>query len=239
MEKLGIYVHIPFCKKKCKYCDFVSFFCDENKIDLYFKKLYEEISLKNTEYLENRKITSIYIGGGTPSYPDSKYIVRILDELKQKFEISKNVEITIEINPGTINREKLLAYKKAGINRISIGLQSTQDRLLKIIGRIHNYNEFISTYNQVKEIGFKNINIDLMLALPTQTLEELIDDVNKIITLNPNHISIYSLILEEGTELEEKVKNGILELPSEELEREMYWKTKEILEKKYYVQIKE
>ena len=234
MEKLGIYVHIPFCKKICKYCDFVSFFCDENKIDLYFKKLYEEISLKNTEYLENRKITSIYIGGGTPSYPDSKYIVRILDELKQKFEISKNVEITIEINPGTINREKLLAYKKAGINRISIGLQSTQDRLLKIIGRIHNYNEFISTYNQVKEIGFKNINIDLMLALPTQTLEELIDDVNKIITLNPNHISIYSLILEEGTELEEKVKNGILELPSEELEREMYWKTKEILEKKYY-----
>lgn len=234
MEKLGIYVHIPFCKKKCKYCDFVSFFCDENKIDLYFKKLYEEISLKNTEYLENRKITSIYIGGGTPSYPDSKYIVRILDELKQKFEISKNVEITIEINPGTINREKLLAYKNAGINRISIGLQSTQDRLLKIIGRIHNYNEFISTYNQVKEIGFKNINIDLMLALPTQTLEELIDDVNKIITLNPNHISIYSLILEEGTELEEKVKNGILELPSEELEREMYWKTKEILEKEYY-----
>ena len=234
MEKLGIYVHIPFCKKKCKYCDFVSFFCDENKIDLYFKKLYEEISLKNTEYLENRKITSIYIGGGTPSYPDSKYIVRILDELKQKFEISQNVEITIEINPGTINREKLLAYKNAGINRISIGLQSTQDRLLKIIGRIHNYNEFISTYNQVKEIGFKNINIDLMLALPTQTLEELIDDVNKIITLNPNHISIYSLILEEGTELKEKVKNGILELPSEELEREMYWKTKEILEKKYY-----
>ena len=117
MEKLGIYVHIPFCKKKCKYCDFVSFFCDENKIDLYFKKLYEEISFKNTEYLENRKITSIYIGGGTPSYPDSKYIVRILDELKQKFEISQNVEITIEINPGTINREKLLAYKKNTLAR--------------------------------------------------------------------------------------------------------------------------
>lgn len=230
MNRFGIYVHIPFCKKKCKYCDFVSFFCDEENQKKYICKLIEEINNKDI----NKKVTTIYIGGGTPSFIDSKYIVQILNTLKEKFDIEENAEITIEINPGTITREKLLDYKNAGINRISIGLQSTENRLLELIGRIHTFEEFLNTYNLVKEIGFTNINIDLMLALPTQIKEELIESITKVIDLKPNHISLYSLILEEETELYRKVENKELEMLDEDVERKMYWKAKKILEKNGY-----
>ncbi len=231
MNRFGIYVHIPFCKKKCKYCDFVSFFCDEQNQEKYFEKLTQEINLKKI----NKKVNTIYIGGGTPSFVDSKYIVNIINVLKNNFNIDESSEITIEINPGTITKEKLLDYKNSGINRISIGLQSTENRLLELIGRIHTYEQFLDTYNLVKEVGFKNINVDLMLALPTQTNKELINSLNNVISLKPNHISIYSLILEEETELYKKVQNKELELLDDELERKMYWQTKKILEKNGYI----
>lgn len=231
MNKFGIYIHIPFCKKKCKYCDFISFFGNEEIIKKYFEKLNKEI--KNSKY-KNRNVTTIYIGGGTPSFVNSKYIVRLLQTIFEEFNVFKDSEITLEINPGTITKEKLEDYKNSGVNRISIGLQSTQDRLLDLIGRIHTYREFLNTYDLVKEVGFKNINIDLMLALPTQTENELVDSLNKVIELSPNHISLYSLILEEGTELHKLVENGKLELPNEKIERKMYWKTKSILEKNGY-----
>ncbi len=229
MDKLGIYVHIPFCKSKCKYCDFISFSCKESNIKEYFDVLIKEI--QNTKYNKNKEVTTIYLGGGTPSVPDSKYIVNTLQTIKKVFRISSNAEITIEINPGTITKQKLVDYKNAGVNRISIGLQSTNDRILKLIGRIHNYEQFINTYNLVKEVGYNNINVDLMLGIPTQTEDELIDSVRKVIKLNPNHISIYSLIVEENTEIKKMIDNNKIKMISEETERNMYWKTKNMLQK--------
>ena len=229
MDKLGIYVHIPFCKSKCKYCDFISFSCKESNIKEYFDVLIKEI--QNTKYNKNKEVTTIYLGGGTPSVPDSKYIVNTLQTIKKVFRISSNAELTIEINPGTITKQKLVDYKNAGVNRISIGLQSTNDRILKLIGRIHNYEQFINTYNLVKEVGYNNINVDLMLGIPTQTEDELIDSVRKVIKLNPNHISIYSLIVEENTEIKKMIDNNKIKMISEETERNMYWKTKKMLQK--------
>lgn len=230
MEKIGIYIHIPFCKKKCKYCDFISFCSDEISIEKYIGALIKEI--KNST--NDKKVSTVYIGGGTPSLIDSKYICQVIETIKNKFKIEENAEITLEINPGTVNKEKLVSYKNAGINRISIGLQSTSNRILELIGRIHTFEEFEDTYNLARNLGFSNINVDLMLAIPTQTETELIESVNKVISLNPNHISIYSLILEEGTELNRLVENKELELLDDKTERIMYWKTKTILEKNGY-----
>lgn len=232
MEELGIYIHIPFCKKKCKYCDFISFSCYAEKENEYVDSLLKEI--ENHEYIE-KEVSTIYIGGGTPSIIDSKNIMKILEKIKSKFKVKKDVEITIEINPGTINKEKLEDYKLAGINRLSIGLQSTNNDILNFIGRIHTYEEFEKNYNLAKEVGFTNINVDLMLALPNQSMDILIDSLLKVINLNPNHISLYSLILEEGTELEKMIENGEYKLCDEDLERKMYHKTKSILEKNGYI----
>lgn len=228
MNRFGIYVHIPFCKKKCKYCDFVSFVSYEEKYKEYIECLINEIKNKK---IENQKIVNtIYFGGGTPSILESDDIVKIIKTIKEKFEIEQNCEITIEVNPGTITKQKLEDYKNAGVNRLSIGLQSASNRVLKLIGRIHTYEEFLNTYNLAKDVGFENINVDLMLAIPTQTENELIDSVQKVIDLKPNHISLYSLILEEGTELEEMITNGKFKLIDENIERQMYWKTKKLLE---------
>ena len=234
MEELGIYIHIPFCKKKCSYCDFKSF----EKINEKIKKEYIEALIKEIQLTKNNSnyiVSTIYIGGGTPSFIDEKYIKEILQAIYKKWEIKPEVEITIEINPGTINKSKLEAYRMMGINRLSIGLQSTNDYLLKKIGRIHNYQDFIDTYILARKTGFKNINVDLMLALPEQTLENLMQSVRKIINLNPEHISIYSLILEENTELFSKVQKGEEALVKDELEREMYWKSKEAFEEAGYI----
>lgn len=171
---------------------------------------------------------------GTPSFIESKYIVSILCLIKQKFNISKNAEITLEVNPGTVDKQKLEDYKNGGINRISIGLQSTNSWLLKLVGRIHSYKQFLEVYNLAREVGFKNINVDLMIGLPAQTLHDVEKDIEKICYLNPQHISVYSLIVEEGTRIEERIKNKELYLPSEELERKMYWKVKNTLEEKGY-----
>lgn len=227
MKELGIYVHIPFCKQKCSYCDFISY-CDKNDlIEKYIKALKQEIENSSVNEYE---ISTIYIGGGTPSYIESKYIGEILKTIKQKYNVSKNVEITIEVNPGTATKEKLRDYVEAGINRISIGLQSCNNNLLKMIGRIHTYEEFLSTYKLAREVGFKNINVDLMIGLPNQTLDDVKKSLEEISKLNPEHISVYSLIVEEGTPIEKKIANGQLKLPNEELEREEYWEVKKFLE---------
>lgn len=242
MREVGIYIHIPFCKKKCKYCDFLSF--ENNK---YVKEYVDRVVWEIKEYkgilyknnIENDfndiVIDTIYIGGGTPSFIESKYIVQILNTLKENFVIKNNPEITIEINPGTVDKNKLQDYYSSGINRLSMGLQETHDEILKNIGRIHNFDEFLNTYKLAEELRFNNINIDLMIGLPNQTLAYIEESLNKILTLSPNHISLYSLILEEGTLLEKEVKTGKFTLPSEELERKMYHKSKEILEKNNYI----
>ena len=180
-------------------------------------------------------VTTIYFGGGTPSYIDSKAIVRILNTIKENYEIDKQAEIAIEVNPGTVTKEKLEDYKQAGINRLSIGLQSADNAILKQIGRIHTYEQFLETYGLARKIGFTNINVDLMLALPNQTEEILKDNLQKVINLTPEHISLYSLILEEGTPMATLVEEGKLILPDEETERNMYWSTKKILEQNGYI----
>ncbi len=229
-KDVGLYIHIPFCKVKCYYCDFVSF---ANKEEL--KKEYVEAVIKEIKYrkLDKYNIKTMYIGGGTPSTLDSTDISKIIDEVKENLD--KNVEITIEVNPGTVNKEKLEAYKNIGINRLSIGLQSTDDKLLKGIGRIHTYNEFLETYKSAREVGLNNINVDLMLGLPMQKLGTLKKSLREVIKLNPEHISVYSLILEENTKLYDKVDIGELILPNEKLEREMYWQVKKTLESKGYI----
>ena len=235
MKSVGIYIHIPFCKQKCKYCDFTSFSCMEDKYDEYFKYLQQEISEKSEE-LSNEKIEidTIYIGGGTPSIVPAEYIESIIKLLSVKFKVSKNAEITIEANPGTVNKEKLEKYINVGINRISIGLQSTNDNLLKMLGRIHTYNEFEKVFDEARMVGFKNINVDLMIGLPNQTIDDVQESLEKIIKKSPEHISVYSLIVEEDTKMFDLIESGKLELPSEELEREMYWKVKNVLQENGY-----
>ena len=231
---MNIYIHIPFCVHKCYYCDFISFSNKYDTIELYVEMLKKEIILYRKQLKEDIKIETVYIGGGTPSLIDSKYILGILDTLRENFLFIDNAEITIEINPGTINKFKLQNYMKYGINRLSIGLQTTDNNLLKKIGRIHTYEDFLYTFKLSREIGFNNINIDLMLALPEQTLEKLIESVNIIIALNPEHISVYSLILEKNTKLYSMVQNKKMSLPDDDLERQMYWSVKYNLEKNGY-----
>ena len=223
-KEIGLYIHIPFCAHKCDYCDFVSFSAKEDIIEKYINKLIDEIK---SEKLEQYKIKTIYIGGGTPSFIKSKYIIEILKTVNK----SDADEITIEVNPGTVTKEKLQDYYNVGINRLSIGLQSTKNSLLQEISRIHTFEQFLETYKLANEVGFQNINVDLMIGLPNQKLENVQESLEEVIKLKPKHISVYSLILEPGTVLEKKVATGILELPSELEERKMYWLVKNTLEK--------
>ena len=229
-KEIGVYVHIPFCKQKCYYCDFISYCNKDNLIEDYVKAVKKEIRMQNIQ----SQITTVYIGGGTPSYIDSKYIVEIIDEIKKK-NLSKRPEITIEVNPGTVTKEKLKDYKKCGINRLSIGLQSAKDEILKEIGRIHNFEQFLETYQMARKVGFKNINVDLILGIPNQRIKDLKDSLEKIIELQPEHISVYSLIVEDGTPIANKIEKGELELPDEDTERNMYWYVKNTLELNGYI----
>lgn len=231
MKKLGIYIHIPFCKQKCFYCDFISY---ANQ-DKYFQKYVQALSKEINNFIDNNKIEAqtIYIGGGTPSLIDAKYIEEILHIFEKKNLLKEAKEVTIEVNPGTVNEEKLRTYKNSGVNRLSIGLQSTEDKILKQIGRIHCYDDFLNTYKMAREVGFKNINVDLMIGLPNQKILDVKNSLEKIIKLEPeppNHISVYSLIVEENTPIEQMLESGELELPYEELERNMYWYVKNFLE---------
>ena len=237
MKEIGIYIHIPFCIKKCEYCDFVSYCNKKEYVPQYINALKKEIKNNiNKEY----KITTIYIGGGTPSSIEENYIADIIETIKlnmneENLKDFENIEVTIEVNPGTVNKEKLQVYKKIGINRLSIGLQETHNELLKSIGRIHTYEEFIKTYKLARKIGFNNINVDLMIALPNQTIQDIKENLEKITKLNPEHISVYSLILEEGTPFYNKYNENKIKLPDEELERNMYWYVKNTLENNGYM----
>lgn len=243
MKEVGIYVHIPFCKHKCYYCDFISFADKNSLIDEYIKWLnYEikEVGQGNRLDYENKLddlvfVKTIYIGGGTPSFIESKYITEILKTIKENFVVDEDAEITVEMNPGTVDENKLKDYYNCGINRLSIGLQETNNALLKEIGRIHTYEDFKNTYSLVRNVGFKNINVDLMLGLPNQSILDLENSINKIINLNPEHISVYSLILEENTVLKNKVDQSILTLPEDEMERKMYYTVKNMLENNGYI----
>ena len=230
-KELGIYIHIPFCKQKCYYCDFVSFSNKKEYIEKYIETLKREIDSYD---LSNYNITTIYIGGGTPSRIPSEKIQEILEKIRQKISENqtrwKDIEITIELNPGTVDEEKTKKYKEIGINRLSIGLQSTNNKLLKEIGRIHTFEDFKDTYNTMKKVGFENINVDLMIGLPNQTISDVKESLNEIIKLNPTHVSVYSLIVEENTKMEQLINNKELQLPDEELERQMYWYVKNTLE---------
>lgn len=231
MKKLGIYIHIPFCKQKCFYCDFVSY---ANQ-DKYFQKYVQALNKEINNFIDNNKfeIQTIYIGGGTPSLIDAKYIEEILHIFEKRNLLKEVKEVTIEVNPGTVTEEKLRNYKNSGVNRLSIGLQSTEDKILKQIGRIHCYDDFLNTYKMAREVGFKNINVDLMIGLPNQKIIDVKNSLEKIIKLEPeppNHISVYSLIVEENTPIEKMLESGELELPDEELERNMYWYVKNFLE---------
>ena len=227
-QEIGIYIHIPFCKSKCYYCDFLSF-ADKNELqERYIKCVRKEIvdkhSIKDT-YI----IKTIYIGGGTPSVIKPQLIESILKTIRQNYKIKSDAEITIEVNPGTVDREKLEMYKKCGINRLSIGLQAAQDNILKLIGRIHTFEDFISTYKTARDVGFNNINIDLMIGLPSQTMNDVEDSIKKVLYFRPEHLSVYSLMLEDNTKLKEIVERKIVELPSEEEERKMYCFVKKTL----------
>lgn len=241
-KNIGIYVHIPFCKQKCKYCDFKSYAGKEDLIEQYIKWVnieLKEIGQGNKLDYENGiddlvNVKTIYIGGGTPSFIHQKYINQIINTIKKDYQIDNEVEITIEVNPGTVDEEKLKEYISCGINRISIGLQSTDETLLKSIGRIHSYEDFTNTYELARKVGFQNINVDLMIGLPNQTVKDVEKSIEKILLLNPEHISVYSLILEEGTDLYQEVEEKKRKLPDEEIEREMYWFVKRKLEENGY-----
>lgn len=238
MKTVGIYVHVPFCKQKCKYCDFISFQNCENYFDDYFECLKKEITEKANEINSENKeilIDTIYFGGGTPSIVCEKYIEEVLNKIYEYYNVSENAEITVEVNPGTVDKLKLERYFEIGINRLSIGLQSTDDKLLKMLGRIHTYKEFENTYDLARKIGFKNINVDLMIGLPNQSLENVNDSLEKIAQKNPEHISVYSLIIEENTKMFDLIEKGELELPDEDVERKMYWSVKKFLEENGYI----
>lgn len=234
MREIGLYVHIPFCKQKCYYCDFCSY---ANKLELqekYIEAVIQEIN--NIKNPDEYKINTIYIGGGTPSIINPELIKNLLGSIKNKFLISEIAEITIEVNPGTVDREKFKMYKESGINRVSIGLQSSNDFLLKEIGRIHNYKDFEDAYNMAVEVGFSNINVDLMIGLPNQIVDDVEQTLISVIKKNPKHVSVYSLIVEPGTVMEKLINEGKLQLPSEENERNMYWRVKNLLEQNGYMQ---
>ena len=262
-KKLGIYVHIPFCVKKCLYCDFLSDKGNAEEKTQYIDALLKEIEyygLDDSDFSSQYEVATVFLGGGTPSILNPDVIGRILQTISDRFVMAKAPEITIECNPGTVTKEKLQVWKESGVNRISIGLQSANDDELEHLGRIHRLEEFLETYSQAREVGFTNINIDLMSAIPGQTLESYRNTLKKVLELKPEHISSYSLIVEEETPfydiygdekqamaavnlkgeivpLSEVGKMGVMsmpDLPDEDTEREMYYLTEELLREHGY-----
>ncbi len=220
--ELGLYLHFPFCISKCPYCDFNSYqLKEDNQISSYISALYQEITAYSQK-LKKSNITTIYLGGGTPTISSGVQIYNILEFCKDKFTIDKDAEITIEANPGTLDGEKLKLLIESGINRLSLGAQSFNNLFLKKLGRIHNTKDIIDSYFLAREIGFSNINIDIMFALPDQTTEDLQVTLKKAISLKPDHLSLYNLTIKPGTEYYKKYKKGKLKLPNEDEEFDMY-----------------
>ena len=197
-KELELYVHIPFCVKKCAYCDFLSFSAKQEEVSAYVEALAEEIKGKKEQF-SDYCVTTIFLGGGTPSILEGVYTASIFRALRESFDIAENAEITMEVNPGTVSEEKINMWKTCGVNRLSIGLQSVDDGELKMLGRIHTYDEFLTTWKMVRKAGFHNVNIDLISAIPGQTKNSWETTLRTVAQLQPEHISAYSLIIEEGT----------------------------------------
>ena len=241
-KDLELYIHIPFCVKKCDYCDFLSFPAEEKLQEDYVEALKKELAFYGTKYKE-RKITTIFIGGGTPSWLSGDLMLKIMETVHENFVVDRDAEITIECNPGTVTDRKFEIYKETGINRLSIGLQSAHNEELKRIGRIHTYEQFLKTYDMARKHGFSNVNIDLMSSLPGQTSLIFADTLKKVIQLKPEHISAYSLIIEEGTPFYRKYEEDAIRqekgeptqfLPSEEEEYQTTKMTQRILKEAGY-----
>lgn len=231
MKEVALYIHIPFCKQKCLYCDFKSFANAERYMSEYIDALLIELERIKDKYI----FRSLFIGGGTPSFLDEKSLSKLMQAISS-LSYAYNAEKTIECNPGTVDEAKLSLIKKGKINRLSFGLQSNDNHLLKTIGRIHTYEEFKENYYLARNMGFNNINIDLMFGLPNQTLSIYKDTLREVIKLEPDHISAYSLIIEEGTPFYNMYNKNLIKLPTEECERDMYRYTKDELNKNGYHQ---
>lgn len=232
MKKLGLYIHFPFCKRKCNYCDFYSCTSQEKSKE-YITSLCQQLDIEAPFYKEYL-FDTVFIGGGTPSLIDADDFERLSNKIKKSLTLSNDFEFSIEANPGTITREKLLIYKACGVNRLSIGLQSTNDGELKMLGRIHDYDTFLKNYNLARECGFDNINVDVMYSLPNQKTETFLETLHKVIRLSPEHISAYSLKIEENTPFG-KIKST-LSLPDEDSEYNTYISMNELLSKNGYLQ---
>lgn len=241
-KPMQLYIHIPFCVKKCAYCDFLSFAADEQTQEAYVRSLQKELEFYGSKY-GDRYISTIFIGGGTPSWLDEGAMTAIMECVYRNFEVASDAEISIECNPGTVSDEKFAVYKEAGINRLSIGLQSANNEELKTLGRIHTYEQFLRTYDKARHHGFTNINVDLMSSLPGQTTEGFLSGLKKVIRLKPEHISAYSLIIEEGTPFYEKYQKDVelreagrqtMLLPTEEEEYQTTKMTQELLQAEGY-----
>ena len=229
-KELELYIHIPFCVKKCSYCDFLSAPATEQTKEAYMAALFAEIGGRAKDY-KDRIVTSVFIGGGTPSLLSGDSIRQLMEHIREGYRLAPDSEITMEVNPGTVTTEKLTAFYAAGINRLSIGMQSAQEQELKILGRIHDFDGFCQVYREAVEAGFTNINVDVMSGLPGQTLTSYKDTLEKVLRLEPmpQHISAYSLIVEEGTPFAAMADRGELPLPEEDTERAMYEETIEVL----------
>lgn len=234
-QKLGLYIHIPFCLKKCNYCDFLSFSgCDLQEQTRYVQALVEELKayqLKESDY----EVDTIFIGGGTPSLLSESLIKRILDCVHESFSVAAMAEISLECNPKTLTDEKLNAYRTIGINRLSIGCQSLDDLILRFMGRVHNAKDFFETYEKARSYGFQNINVDLIFGVPGQTPKIVQKTMEEILRLHPEHLSFYSLQIEEGTPFYEKYKKGEFNQISDEDDRKMYHDTLALLKKNGYL----
>lgn len=246
MKKMetGIYIHLPFCHRKCLYCDFLSFKPDEKTVDDYTETLLKEIK-GLSDLIKTRRVPSVYIGGGTPSYVHQSVIKRIMECVYENYDIMQDAEITIEVNPASADINKLRAYKGAGVNRLSIGLQSADNRELRLLGRLHDYEDFVKTFEDARLAGFNNISADLMTAIPSQTMESLKSSIDKLTALGPEHISAYSLMICEGTPFEKiygEASDGMSgmehrpagKLPDEDTERQMYYLVRNELAKSGY-----
>ena len=234
MNKFAVYVHIPFCEQKCLYCDFLSAPATNAAREQYLLALGYEIEERSKAY-KDREVISIFFGGGTPSILTIEEITRLFAKIKSSYNLAKNCEISIEVNPGTVwDKGVFEAYRSLGINRLSIGLQSAVNGELKLLGRIHTYKDFRVTYQAAREAGFDNVNVDLISALPGQKKEDYLYTLNEVCTLNPEHISAYSLIIEPGTAFYEDYKYLITDEDHEELDRELYVLTKEVLARNGY-----
>lgn len=227
MKTLGVYIHIPFCVQKCRYCDFLSAPATRDYMTKYVSTLKREIENEAAAYKEYL-VESVFFGGGTPSILEAEEIAELIRTIKKQFHLSETAEISLEMNPGTVDEKKLDKLQKAGVNRLSIGLQSAQNTELRMLGRIHTFEDFQQTYEMARKSGFRNINIDLMSALPGQSRKTWMDTMEQVLALKPEHISAYSLIVEEGTYLHDHLSE-FPPLPSEEEDRRMYQDTKRIL----------